>query len=393
MNLASPASEAGSRALRGLFAIALIAVLHVGKPVFVPMVGAVVLALALAPVVRALERTGLAPMLSAAIVVASLLLAAGAGIASLSEPASRWWSDAPQTLNRFVQRVDEWRADIPLIAPPAASAPKARGRAPAPPPPADPLHEKLALQGAEVGWTLVGGTTAFLLGAAASLLLLFFLLASERWMIDRAQLIYPRRRTRHLVLAGMRHAQRDIARYIATQAIINSGVALAVGLSLAWLGVPNPALWGTITGLLNFIPYLGPLIAMALLVVVGAQTFEIPSQMFAPAGAAFAIHAVESNLITPLFVGRRLSMHPLALLLAVMCGAALWGLAGAMLAVPVLIAVRCVSRRRRSLRWLCILLADERDTAPLMRAWRMAHRQQAGRARGGTGSAAASTRK
>lgn len=373
----NPVPAAATRPQRALLAIALCAVLYVGKPVFVPIAVAVVLALALAPAVRALQRLGVAPLAASAMVVSSLLLAAALGMTALSEPASRWWRDAPQTVGRLIDRVDAWRATIPLIAPPQPP-PRARGKEPPPPPPADPLHEKLAMEGAEATWTLVGGTTAFLLGAAAALMLLFFLLASERWMLDRAQLLFPRRRTRCLVLAGIRHAQRDIARYFATQAVINTGVGIAVALALAWLGVPNPALWGTVAGLLNFIPYLGPLVTMALLVIVGAQSFETLTEILAPAAAALGVHAVESNLVSPVFVGRRLSMHPLALLVAVMFGAGLWGLAGAMLSVPVLIAVRCVCRRNRSMRALCVLLADEHDKLPLL--WRRGLRLQRVRA-------------
>jgi len=388
------AAAAGTWVLRALLAIALIAVLHAGKPVFVPFVVALVLAFALSPAVRALQRSGLPAMAASGVVVVSLLLAVALGLTALSEPASRWWRDAPQTVARLIDRIDTWRAGIPLIAPPAP-APRVRGREP-PPPPADPLHEKLAIEGAEATWTLVGSTSSFVLGAAAALMLLFFLLASERWMLDRAQLLFERRRTRHLVLAGLRHAQRDIARYLVAQAVINTGVGLAVAAALAWLGVPNPALWGTVAGVLNFIPYLGPLVTTALLVMVGAQSFEAPADMLAPAFAALAVHGIESNLITPVFVGRRLSMHPLALLIAVMLGTALWGLAGAMLAVPVLIAVRCVCRRRRSLRALCVLLADEHDHVPLIRrgAAHVARKAQAVRRGASSGGApAATTRK
>ena len=79
-------------------------------------------------------------------------------------------------------------------------------------------------------------------------------------------------------------------------------------------------------------------------VMVGAQNFETSSQILAPAGVALAVHAVESNLVTPLFVGRRLSMHPLALLLAVMLGAGLWGLPGAMLALVIWVGSSFVLR-------------------------------------------------
>lgn len=362
-----PRPDAGPWALRALLAIALLVIVHLGQAVLVPMVVALVLAFALAPLVHQLARWGVPAVLAAGLSVGALLLAAALTATALSEPASRWWRDAPQTINRLIDRVDEWRASIPLIAPPPPP-PRPKGRDPAPQqPPSDPLHEKIAIESAEATWSLLGGTTAFLLGTAASLLLVFFLLASERWLLERACNLFPRWRTRCLVLSAMRDAQRNIGRYIATQAIINAGVGVAIGLALAWLDVPNPGLWGTTAGILNFIPYLGPLLTAALLFVVGAQNFDGLTEMLAPAAAALLVHAIESNFVSPVLVGRRLAMHPLAILVAVMFATGLWGLAGAMLAVPMLIAVRSLCRRWRSCRMVCVLLEDKRD---IRAAWR-----------------------
>src|SRR5262249_53759554 len=131
-----------------------------------------------------------------------------------------------------------------------------------------------------------------------------FLLASEHWMLSRTVEAIPRRRSRALLVAGVRSAERDIGRFVATLAVVNLGVAFATGLAVWALGLPNPVLWGAIAGTMNFIPYIGPVITGLLLALAGMLTFDIAGDMLAPALAWVLIHAIESNVVSPWFVGR-----------------------------------------------------------------------------------------
>jgi hypothetical protein len=148
------------------------------------------------------------------------------------------------------------------------------------PPPPDPLNERLAIE----GWTFtrlaVGGTLSFAVSASASVILLYFLLASERWLVDRTAAAIRQPRTRALVLAGVRQAQRDIGLFISTMSIINVALGVATGLALWAIGLPNPVLWGTTTAVLAFIPYLGPLLIAVLLLLAGSVTFGTGVEMF-----------------------------------------------------------------------------------------------------------------
>jgi predicted PurR-regulated permease PerM len=165
----------------------------------------------------------------------------------------------------------------------------------------------------------------------------------------------------------VRAAQRDIARFLGAQAIINVGVAIVTGVAVGLLGLPNPTLWGAIAGLLGFIPYLGPLATIVLLLIAGTLTFDSFTAMVAPAMAFGVINLIESNFVSPWFVGKRLEMAPLFVFTSVMVCGWIWGIAGAFIAVPLLVAIRAAARRSKSMGLWAVYLDRGREP-PSMRS-------------------------
>ncbi|HJV70753.1 AI-2E family transporter [Ideonella sp.] len=359
------------RVLAGLFVVALVLLLKEASALLVPVAAALVLTFVFAPVVRLLRGWGLPETVGAGLVVAALLAVGALGASTLVEPATEWWDRAPSTLAQVMARVDRLRLTMPpAIAP--ASAPATRPRpsprrvapevteapasAPAPAAGADPIKEQLATEGVALTRAFVGRFLAFCLSAAATVFLLYFLLASEHWVVQRSVQAIPRWRTRALVLGGLRSVQREISHFLGALAVVNLGVGIAMGLAAWGLGLPNPVLWGTVAGVLNFIPYLGPMISATLLLMAGILTFDTLPAMLAPPAALLAIHGIESNFISPFFVGARLSLSPVSMCLSVMLWGWLWGMAGAVMAVPMLVALRALCRRHRRLRLLSAYL-------------------------------------
>ena len=125
-------------------------------------------------------------------------------------------------------------------------------------PASDPLKDKIAIEGIALTGSLIKQATWVTVSTVATIILLFFFLASERWLMARTVEAIPKRRVRVAVIGGFRAAQRDIARYLGTQAMINAGVGIATALALTAIGFPSPILWGVIIAVLGFIPYLGP---------------------------------------------------------------------------------------------------------------------------------------
>jgi predicted PurR-regulated permease PerM len=357
--------------LQGVLAIGVVLLLKVAAPLLLPIATAVVLTFVFAPVVRALRRGGVSEPFGAAIVVTTVLAVTLLVTSTLIDPASQWWERAPQTAAQVLAQIDRLRASIMRFgAPPprpVSAKVAAADRAP-PAPAADPLKDRLTTEGVAFTRVVIGKLFSFSLSAASTVILLYFLLASEHWMLSRSVEAIPRRRSRALLVAGVRSAERDIGRFVGTLALVNFGVAVATFLAVWALDLPNPLLWGVIAGTLNFIPYIGPVITVALLSLAGMLTFDTAANMLAPALAFVAIHAIESNIVSPWFVGRRLILSPLAVFLSVMFWGWLWGIAGAMLAVPLLVGLRCVCKRTRSLRLWCAYLEGAHQPVPSLRS-------------------------
>lgn len=382
--------EVGGRwgnAARGLLAIAIVLVLKAAAELLVPIAVAVLLTFVLAPAVRTLRRFGLPETLGAALVVVMLLTTTVLMANALSGPASAWWERAPQTVAQVMAQLERLRAALPSLgtAPPVAAAPTTpRGRAQAERAAADaahapdPLKERLATEGVAFTRVVISKVFAFGLSATATVILLYFLLASEHWVITRSIEAIPRRRSRALLLAGLRSAQREIGRFVSSLALINIGVAFATALAVWWVELPNPPLWGVVAGGLNFIPYIGPVITVALLSLAGVLTFDTAAAMLTPAALFIAIHAIESNIVSPWFLGRRLTLSPVAVFISVMFWAWAWGIAGAMMAVPALVGIRSVCKRQRRLRLLCAYLEGSHQPVPSLRSL-LRPRRKAGR--------------
>jgi len=310
-----------SSAVRGLLVIATILLMKEAAPLLLPVATAVVLTFVFAPVVRGLKRGGVPEPAGAAVVVITLLGVTLLVTSTLVGPASQWWERAPQTVAQVMAQFDRLRASILSSPAPPPRPPAGRNAERAAAAQAqqanDPLKDKLATEGVAITRVVIGKVFSFGLSAAATVILLYFLLASEHWMLSRSVEAIPRRRSRALLVGGVRNAERDIGRFVATLALVNLGVALATGLAMWALGLPNPVLWGAIAGTLSFIPYIGPVITGMLLALAGMLTFDSASDMLAPALAFVLIHAIESNLVSPWFVGRRLTLSPLAVFISV----------------------------------------------------------------------------
>ncbi len=329
------------------------------QPFLLPIFFASALTLALAGSVRRLKRWGIAEPIGAALVLMGLLVAGGVLINVLIEPAAAWVQRAPTTVEQVLEQIDRARSSIPIIAPPRRA--KLGGTATG-----DPVKDKIASEGINLTGRVLGQFMSLGYAVTATTILLYFMLASERWLVARTLEAVPGRRRKVLVIGSLRQAQRDMSLYLSTMAMVNLGLGVATAGAMAVLGVPNPVLWGAVAGVLNFIPYLGPMMTTVLLLMAGVVGLpDTGIKVAMPAAAFLTFHAIESNFICPLVVARRLTLSPLAVFISVLLWGWLWGIAGAMIAVPILLMVRVACRRHRSSRWLCVYLEGRQlETGP-----------------------------
>src|SRR5690606_23547418 len=124
---------------------------------------------------------------------------------------------------------------------------------------------------------------------------------------------------------GIAHTiQREVGRYFATITLINTGLGIATGIGMWALGMPTPILWGVAVALLNFLPYIGPLIATVMLAAVGLLTFDSVWGMLAPPALFLALNFIEDHLVLPFLLGRSLRLNPVVIFMWVLVWAWMW---------------------------------------------------------------------
>ncbi|MBV8497349.1 MAG: AI-2E family transporter, partial [Gammaproteobacteria bacterium] len=310
-----------------------VAALRFGRDLLIPLVLAVLLALVLSGMVEALRHIRIPRAASALVLLLAISGAFGALVDSLWQPAQHWLQDAPRILRTIEHRIrpaQSFVRQVDAIARRASTLGSPNEVAPPPPPTAAPPVSAVGVV-AGTGW-LAG---EIVMGIALTLLLL----AAGPPVIARMIAAVTRSRVAHVlcVIDGIRV---EVGRYYGTLSLINLVFGAVVGFTMWLLGMPNPMLWGALAGTLNFIPYLGGLVTLVILTLVSMVVFDKLNHTLMVDGAFLALAAVEAHIVEPIFLGRRLQLNPIVVLLSLWAGGWLWGVAGVLFAVPALVAAR-----------------------------------------------------
>jgi predicted PurR-regulated permease PerM len=193
-------------------------------------------------------------------------------------------------------------------------------------------------------YKVLTSTPRLLASVLAVVLLTFFFMVYGQSLQRNAIALLPGRQQKRITVEILQSIEREISRYVLTITINNALVGLAFAVALYFLGVPldEALLWGTMAALLNFAPYVGPLIGMLIMLLMGFVAFDDPLYAVLPASIYLGLHALEGQLITPIVLGKRMALSPLILILALMVFGWLWGIIGLLLAVPLLVCVKIV---------------------------------------------------
>jgi predicted PurR-regulated permease PerM len=363
--VSEPRRNAADVAIIILAVLATMVVLTIGRDVVVPFALSIVLAAALFPLVRRLERMRIPAVAGAALVViGALVIVALVGLA-LEQPIRDIAAEVPQSMAKARPKVDAIRSRLARMtgsdrpAPPPDSARAGQpqpgtqrqgssGGAPASPP---------GSTGGAVTRAL-GITTSLLAEVVEETLLVFFLLAAGRsWMEKLGRMTRSSaERRRWPDIAG---EMRDVvARYLFVTLLINTGQAIVIGLAAWAVGMPTPALWGALTFVVEWVPYLGGLTLILLLLVAGLAASQSFVQALLMPGIYLVVTTLQNNLVSPIAYGRGLRLNPTTILVAVMLFYFMWGVAGAFLAVPIVAALRVLASRVPPLEPLSIALEE-----------------------------------
>ena len=179
--------------------------------------------------------------------------------------------------------------------------------------------------------------------------MLFFLLIHGETFLRRLVEVLPRFRNKRQAVDISNQIQSDISAYLVTITIMNAGVGVATGIAVAFTGLGDPLLWGTVAFLLNYVPILGPLIGVLLFLLAGLLAIDNAWLAFAPAALYVGVHLIEGETVTPMLLARRFTINPVLVIISLVFWYWMWGVPGAILATPMLAVVKIICDRIQTL--------------------------------------------
>lgn len=316
--------------------ILFIGMLYVARDFFMPIVLAILIFLTLSPIVRAGRYRGIPPFITGTVVVVGLGCAILAGMALLTRPIANWIQNAPTIGFQLRSKLYELRHSFQEVSQASEEV------------------EKLAqaVQSSDVQTVSVQQpgllpsaagdivTVIAMLGLTAILLL--FLLGSSAMIYEKIVRALPTMGDKKRALRLVFDIERTVSRYLLSITLINAGLGVCVGVTMWVLGVPSPLLWGVAAAVLNYLPYVGNLIGIVLVAIVSIVSFDSIGQALLPPLAYLLLTGIEGQVVTPMLLGRRLELNAVSILVALAFWAWLWGLAGMLIAVPLLIVIKAV---------------------------------------------------
>ena len=323
--------------LLGIFVLLSFYTLYFTREIAIPIVFAFVLNLLLQPAMRALTRLYL-PRTIAALLMILVFFGTVAGIAvSISSPAANWIAKAPESLTRLEERLSVLKKPLGQL---QEATKRVEDMAQS-----SQNQMTVAIKNPGLSSFLLLNTQSLLVGLGLTIVLLFFLLVVGDMFLRRLVEIIPKLRNKKQLVDISQEIERNISGYLFTITLMNAAVGLLTGLAAYLFGMSDAILWGVAAFLLNYLPIFGPLLGTAMLFLAGLVTFDTIWQALLPAAAYLVIHIIEGETITPMLLARRFILNPVLVIISVVFWYWMWGVAGALLAVPMLAALKIICDR------------------------------------------------
>lgn len=330
-----------NRLLAGILGLLLLSVLALAAGVVVPILVAILLSLMLAPPVRLLVACRVPRSLASLFVVAIAVALLALVVVLLARPALDWVAHAPKAIEQFAHQLREF-------ARPIADASKATEKITHMSQSAGTEAQPVRVVDSAEPDTLfhvLSAAPGVIASLIATLVLVFVFLLHGDAVLRKLVEFAPGWHAKRGVVVATRDAQRELSAYVLTISMMNAALGMATAIALWWLEVPDPLLWGGFAAVLNFAPYIGPIVTTLALTVVGVGSARTPWLGMAAPGTFVALHFIESFIVTPLLAGRRLALDPIMIFLSLLLLGWMWGIAGLLIAVPLLTCFKIVASR------------------------------------------------
>ncbi len=322
----------------GIFLILMFYTLYFVREIFLPIILAFVLYLLLRPSMRYLSKLRIPKVIAALLMIAVLFGGISVLGYTLSGPVSEWIAKAPKALPRLERRLS-------FIIKPLADVQRTSEQVEKIGDSAAPNNQAITVKGPSLGSLLASRTRTILTGFLTIVVLLFFLLVSAESFLRRFVEILPTLSDKKQAVNISTEIERHISGYLITISLLNTSVGITTGIAVYFLGLTDPVLWGTLAFLLNYVLILGPIACVAIIFLAGMLTFDSTWQAILPAAVYVIINLVESNYITPMLLARRFTLNPVLIIVSLVFWYWMWGVAGALLAVPLLGSLKIICDR------------------------------------------------
>lgn len=331
---AAESPKTGSVGVTALTVLAFLYTIYFARVFLLPIAFALLLTFLLSPVIRALGKAHVPPPLGAAILVLSFVGVVGFAGYGLSGSVQAWITHAPETVRRAGVRIRVLVKPVDQVTQAAEQVEQATAGSTATKTP------EVVVKGPTLASRFVGTTQALAEGTIEVVLLLYFLLAAGDLFLDKVVKGLPQFRDKRKAVTIARAIESSISTYLLTTAAINVTEGGIVAIAMWAIHMPTPLLWGAMVACLEFIPYIGMSLAVIVLAISGLTTFPSLSHALAAPAVFIGINFVQGNVVSPLVMSKRLTLNPVALFVGLAFWWWVWGIAGALLAVPLLAAFK-----------------------------------------------------
>ncbi|MFC6488442.1 AI-2E family transporter [Nitratireductor sp. GCM10026969] len=309
-------------------------ILQAGSFLLVPVALAVVVGLMLSPIALRMERRGIPPALSATASVLLFVLVIGFLVAALAAPLTSWAGRVPQIWNELQLRLTSLSEPLATMRSLREEIRNVTGEAEV----TVSVEEGSAMESfAMLAPTVLAQVVIFFAS-------LYFFIATRHDTRLAILKMCSGRNLRWRASHIFRDVEELVSNYLLSITIINICLGLAVTLALWLIGVPSAPLWGAMAGILNFIIYIGPAIMAALLFGVGLASFQSFAGSLLPPLVYLMLNAIEAQFVTPTVIGKRLTLNPFLVFLAIAFWIWLWGPIGGFIAIPALLIAFAIAR-------------------------------------------------
>ncbi len=324
-----------------LMIIAVFSTLYLARAIVIPLVLAILASVMLKPIVDWFGRLRVPKSLAAIIVLAGIAGIISYGVYAAGQPVFEWVAEFPSWLREAEHKIRDVQGSVQKLSDATESMDKL----------ADQVMERrenvpnVVIKRASLTSFLLGWTHEMLAGLGITCILVYFLLTNGDTFLRKLVKVIPKFRDKKQAVEIVRQVESEICHYVLTITICNVVLGVTVGIAMMLWGMPSPLIIGLMAAFVNFVPYIGPLVGAGIVGVIAFVEFGTLASTGMITATYFALTAVEGTIVTPTVLGSRFSINPVVLLVGLMILTSIWGISGAVLAVPILVAIKIIFDR------------------------------------------------